>query len=358
MKIVNWILAALAAAGVIFCAVTAVSYYTFPAEDYARQISDLETETEQVKADTDALERQLAERAEEIKEDLSRAGDEGARVQEEIARLDGEIASRRETAAALQERVDMLDNIYENTLALREEYAGKIRQLEEKIVAGESDAKICYWTFDDGPTYVTNSFLEAAAQYGAYVTFFTSREANSSDYDDTEETERGILRAEAMGGHSIQNHTYSHQYEIYGNVYGKGIDSFREMVEQQDQWVYDSTGFKPGIFRFPGGSAWAFAKLPKEEMLAVLDELGYVWVDWSCDIFDNSVANPDGYTAYNTAMYEIRTMNIAMILSHDWNAATLFAFQRAVPQLQEQGYLFLPLFPESWCIGNTKILFS
>ena len=55
-----------------------------------------------------------------------------------------------------------------------------------------------------------------------------------------------------MGGHSIQNHTNSHQYSmIAGNLYTKGIDSFREQVELQDKWVTECTGIKPEVFRFP-----------------------------------------------------------------------------------------------------------
>ena len=58
--------------------------------------------------------------------------------------------------------------------------AKSIRQLEEKVKAGETDVRICYWTCDDGPTYSTQEFLNAAREMGVYLTFFTSREANAS----------------------------------------------------------------------------------------------------------------------------------------------------------------------------------
>jgi len=358
MKVINIILLVLAVAGVVFCGVMGVQYMNFPAEAYAQELAAIRAETVQTQERTRQLEADLAQREAELADDLNKAGADGAALAGELARLE---AKKQETADALAEaqaRVDKMANIYENTLALRDEYAGKIRQLEDMINAGETDVKICYWTFDDGPSYHTQEVLDICRQYGAYVTFFTSREANSSARDDDPEVERGLLRGAAMGGHSVQNHTNSHQYAQYGNVYGKGLDSFREQVEIQDQWIYECTGIKADIFRFPGGSAWAFAHLSKDGMLSALEELGYVWVDWSCDIFDNSHANPDVATEVGNALYEIRTLKIAMILSHDWNGNTIAAFQRVLPQLQKEGYIFLPLFSQSWTIGNTRILFS
>ena len=254
--------------------------------------------------------------------------------------------------------MDRSANIYEEMLALRKEYAKSIRQLEEKVKAGETDVRICYWTCDDGPTYSTQEFLNAAREMGVYLTFFTSREANASAYDDDPAVERDLLRQEAMGGHSIQNHTNSHQYSlIAGNHYTKGIESFREQVRLQDEWVTECTGIKPEIFRFPGGSAHAFRGIPQAELEEVLDELGYVWIDWSCDIFDNAKAEQTAAQETANAVYEIKSMDIAVILTHDWNRNTLEAFKQAVPQLQNMGYIFLPMFAESWTIGNTEIIF-
>ena len=126
----------------------------------------------------------------------------------------------------------------------------------------------------------------------------------------------------------------------------------------QDEWITENTGIKPDIFRFPGGSAHAFLKFSREELESVLSEMGYVWIDWSCDIYDNGKAGQTVYDEYVNSVYEIKTLKIAVMLSHDWNPNTLAAFQRAVPELQNAGYVFLPLFSRSWTIGNTTILFS
>ena len=51
------------------------------------------------------------------------------------------------------------------------------------------------------------------------------------------------------------------------------------------------------------------------------------------------------------ALTQIPEEPIAMILGHDWNTNTLVAMKTAIPELMDQGYVFLPLFPESVTMG-------
>ena len=362
MKAINWILAALAAAALAFCGWSWYQYTAFPADSYAMQVQELDSRTEEIKTSTQELEKELAEREAAVRANLAQAGADGAQA---AKRLEAAQKARDEKQAELdelREEAFFLQNIHENTMALRDEYAKKIRQLEDLIVAGESDAKICYWTLDDGPTYQTQMFLDVAAKYDAFLTFFTSREANlnSRQNDANIEMEKDLLRKEAMAGHSSQNHTNSHQYGEYGNLYGRDLASFREQVEIQEKWITEVTGFRPDIFRFPGGSAWAFARIPKEETVAMLKEMGYYWVDWSCNTYDAGPQEqwPDAYSEANYSVTQITSMPIAMILSHDCYLHTLGAIERAIPILQEKGYLFLPLFSESWTMENTTIIYT
>ena len=206
---------------------------------------------------------------------------------------------------------------------------------------------------------MTSAILDFCEENGVYVTFFTSREANETGQGDVDEP--ALLRRETMLGNSVQNHTNSHQYSrIAGNLYTQGIDSFREQVRLQDEWILENTGFKPDIFRFPGGSAWAYNLIPKEELLGALDALGYKHVDWACDVMDNLHSNPDAGIVYTRATWQIKQIDppIAIILSHDWNINTYYGFMRAVPAIRDMGYIFLPLFSQSWAIDNTVIRFS
>ncbi|MBR6113894.1 MAG: polysaccharide deacetylase family protein [Oscillospiraceae bacterium] len=355
LKIINAVLLLLAGLGLAACAFAGYRYYTFSPGTYDDQIAALHEEAARIRTETEALQQELALEDEQMRSDLHQAGEEGAAAADALSTAKAENESLTETHTALVERVDFIKNIHENAQTFREEYARKIRQLEDMIVAGESGAKICYWSFDDGPGSYTAAVLDFCEQNGIYVTFFTSREANDTGRGDVDEPE--LLRREIMGGHSIQNHSNSHQYSmIAGNMYTKGIDSFREQVRLQDEWVYENTGFKPGIFRFPGGSAHAFSgPLSKDQMVSVLTELGYVWIDWDCDMADNAKANPDAGTVYSRAMYQVRKIDppIAVVLSHDNYYSTYAGFMRAVPALQAEGYIFLPLFPESYAIGHS-----
>ena len=88
-------------------------------------------------------------------------------------------------------------------------------------------------------------------------------------------------------------------------------------------------------------------------------EAGYEWIEWSCDVFDNGVAGKTADEIQSMAVWQVKQLDIAVLLSHDWNANTLIAFPGAVKQLQDAGYVFLPLYPESVTMGeNTKIKFS
>jgi peptidoglycan/xylan/chitin deacetylase (PgdA/CDA1 family) len=131
-------------------------------------------------------------------------------------------------------------------------------------------------------------------------------------------------------------------------------------VKQQDDWVFENTGFHTEIFRFPGGSAWAtHESLSTAACIEVLKDLGLEWIDWSCNIYDAGT-EPSGYEGgARVAVSQIKTMDIAVMLSHDWNLGTVYALKIAVPKLQEMGYEFLPLFPQSLTMGeNTQIIFK
>ena len=359
MAAVNAVLLLLTGIALALCGWAGYRYVSFSPETYDSRVAELTAETDRVREDIRALEESLEEENERLRSDLALSGEEGKRAAEELSAAKAENETLLEENAALKERAEFLSDIRNNTTALREEYAGKIRRLEDKIIAGESDVKICYWSFDDGPGLMTNAILDFCEENGVYVTFFTSREANETGQGDVDEP--ALLRRETMLGNSVQNHTNSHQYSrIAGNLYTQGIDSFREQVRLQDEWILENTGFKPDIFRFPGGSAWAYNLIPKEELLGALDALGYKHVDWACDVMDNLHSNPDAGIVYTRATWQIKQIDppIAIILSHDWNINTYYGFMRAVPAIRDMGYIFLPLFSQSWAIDNTVIRFS
>lgn len=252
----------------------------------------------------------------------------------------------------LQTRLDEINNAdaviarkQESIAALRTEYGTAIRALEDKILAGESEYKICYLTFDDGPSYYTDRFLTKLDELDVYATFFTiGKQMSSKDYDKRD----ALLRWQATSGHAIQNHTYTH-------AIGKGlydsVDSFITAVKQQDETVFNATGMHTDVVRFPAGSY--YCKYRKDS-IAALKELGYGWIDWSANAYDSgNTAHLAPKTAVNV-IWQVRQEQISVVLMHDWRLSTLDALEKIVTTLQAENYLFLPLFKESSTVGTVR----
>lgn len=349
-RVINVILGLAAAAAMAFCGYMYYATTRFPISEYETQFAELKTEIAKTEKSTLEAKQETDARMDYLREDLSHLGTEGEKIAASLETLQSEAGEKQLRLETLRAEIERDENMPESVSAMRREYALKIRELEEKIQAGESKVKICYWTLDDGPTYITHNFLEALDEMdNVHVTFFTANQANDSP-DEVE-----MLRQEMTSGHSVQNHSYGHVTDGNGVVY-INLDSFREQVQKQDDWLYEATGFRPGIFRFPGGY-FSWGQYHLKDAVDVLDEMGYQWVDWNCNLYDAGATEnlPSSALELSRAITQISAKDIAIILGHDWNMNTLVAMKSAIPQLQERGYVFLPLFPESVTMGEATV---
>ena len=345
-RIINSIFFAAALIASAFCGYMMYSVKNYPSAEHEAQLAEIRTMTEQTKADAAEALKEGEARLALMREDVRNLGDEGVELADRKEELESDVEVKRAKAKELEALVALAEDMPGSVEKARKEYADKIRELEEKIQNGETDVRICYWTLDDGPTYITENFLNALDELGdhVHVTFFTANLANDSP------NEEEMLRREMTSGHSIQNHSFAHVTDAGGSVY-RSVDSFKEQIQLQDDWLFEVTGFHPGIFRFPGGSAWGRSLLP--DAVEAIEELGYQWVDWNCNLYDAGAPEnlPTSGLEITRALTQIPEEPIAMILGHDWNANTLVAMETAIPELMEQGYVFLPLFPESVTMG-------
>ena len=224
----------------------------------------------------------------------------------------------------------------ETILAVREEYGEKIRTLEEMIMAGETDVKICYLTYDDGPNNLTAAILDKLEEYNIYATFFTIGANSALGQEEN-------LRREMMAGHTIANHSYNHAYDwgLYSS-----LDAFSEQVLLQDEFVYNATGFHTEIFRFPSGSSYCGFL---GAATAWLEENGFQWIDWNASAWDSGVHSFDvgGNIITSNILYTIEGLDIAVVLCHDFNYSTYSGMDNFLPKLIDRGYIFLPLHYES-----------
>lgn len=263
-----------------------------------------------------------------------------------LADLKAVITSRDEIQAqidASEAKLDGLANIEQRIADLRVEYGTVIRQFEEMIMAGESDYRICYLTFDDGPTYHTERFLDELDRLEVKATFFTIgigvSEANFNLRD-------ANLRREALSGHAIANHTYTHAFN--GSLYASA-ENVLDAVERQDEVVFNATGMHTDVVRFPAGS---YYNPYRTSSIALLEENGYAWIDWLGNSYDSGTAKRSSGTIAYTVISQARTVDIYVVLMHDFNLNTLGALDKIVTTLRDENYVFLPLFKESVTMGD------
>ncbi len=195
--------------------------------------------------------------------------------------------------------------------------------------------KKCYLTFDDGPSPITPLILDVLKQYKVKATFFVKGQ-NAAVYPDT-------LRKIHENGHSIGNHTYSHDYNT---VYGETKVSFQKEVTACRDAIDKALGkkYKNLLFRFPGGYTSLTNEATKTLYRDALRELGYKYIDWSC-------LTGDSNTEYPTEQYLMDTLNFTIsntktgdivVLMHDAATKQITAdtLPKVIEYIYEQGYTF------------------
>ena len=184
-----------------------------------------------------------------------------------------------------------------------------------------------YLTFDDGPSENTDAILDILDYYGVKATFFVIY------HKDMEDKYKAIVNA----GHTIALHSYTHDYS---KVYA-GESSFFDEMNRIGDYIYQQTGVRTKLMRFPGGSSNTVSRKYSKELMEVLKksvkERGYVYQDWNVDSCDAEKAN----TAPQRLLYNVRTSlgdkKTAVILMHDSGSNTATTVQ-ALPEIIEFFY--------------------
>ena len=240
--------------------------------------------------------------------------------------------------------ITSVEDIDQNIESTKNKYFQNIKALEDDILAGKSDKKIAYLTFDDGPYYNTYKVLDILDQYHVKATFFTISMNGEYCFDNKSANCFSLYKEYVKRGHTIANHTYTHA--IRGGLYSSA-DSFMDAVARQEEHIKNQTGgYVTNIVRFPGGSSQA--KDLKNPIADRLRERGYGWVDWTAEDGDGmGVASWD--EGWNKLASSIND-KIEVILFHDYNRITTEILPSAITYLQENGYQIYPLFYDSHMI--------
>lgn len=265
----------------------------------------------------------------------------------EISEIKISLNDKKQESNSLQTKINELKDIDNQTSTLKQEVFDLAKDLEQKIKNNESDKKIAYLTFDDGPYYLTYKYLEVLKKYDVKATFFTIGSNGQKCYDNKSKNCYEVFKALADGGHTIANHTYHH---LLNNRYVyKSANNYITSLKKQENIIKEQTGgYITNITRFPGGSSTA-GRL-KNSIIEKLRENNYGWVDWTAQDGDG------GYlTNKTTAMKNLKNSineDIEVILFHDYNKITLSILPEAIEYLESKGYILLPLFYESVMINK------
>lgn len=272
-------------------------------------------------------------------------------INEEYKEKNSVLEEKEKELNTIIDRIKQYDNLDEKIVNERKNYFATIKKLEDKIIAGQSDKKIAYLTFDDGPYYNTHKIFDILDKYDIKATFFLTNINGENCFDKKSENCYSLYKEYAKRGHTIANHTFTHA--IFKGLYSSP-SSFIDAVNKQHEHIKEQTGgYITNILRFPGGIPTAKAKLGANGFNTVVEELrkmGYGYVDWTAE-------NGDGKDIQNkqqawSMLKSYLNDNIEVILLHDYNSITTSMLPELIEYLRDKGYIMLPLFYESNMINK------
>ena len=166
------------------------------------------------------------------------------------------------------------------------------------------DKKV-YLTFDDGPTMHTDDILDILAQYNVKATFFVI----GHEDDVSKERYKRIVNE----GHVLAIHSYSHKYQ---DIY-KSIENFDKDFTKLWNLLYDTTGYTPTLYRFPGGSLGFLGRSKMKEYVRYLDEKGMTYYDWNVVNGDAEGKNYTEEQMIDNVLNGVARKKTSIVLMHD-----------------------------------------
>ncbi len=190
--------------------------------------------------------------------------------------------------------------------------------------------KVIYLTFDDGPGAYTDQLLDILAKYGVKATFFVIDTGNYS-----------AMKRIVNEGHSIGIHSVTHDYrQIYASM-----DAYFGDLYAMQQIIYEQTGVRTTLMRFPGGSSNTVSRFNKgvmSRLTRAVEYAGFQYFDWNVDSDDAGGAST-WKEVYDNVTDGVSNRRISVVLQHDIKPATIDAIERIIQWGLKNGYTFLPL---------------
>lgn len=227
-----------------------------------------------------------------------------------------------------EEMQEEASGVYETT-KVEESVRDTETKAEEpaKINPVRSSGKKVYLTFDDGPSSNTDQILDILKDYDVKATFFVVGK--------TDERSVKAYQRIVEEGHTLAMHSYSHKYdEIY-----ESKEAFARDLNSLQEYLYETTGVWPRIYRFPGGSSNTVSKVDMQELIEYLTDIGITYFDWNVASGDAVSRTLPAETIVNNCLSGIEKQKESVILMHDASnkGTTIEALPRIIEAIQEQG---------------------
>ena len=220
---------------------------------------------------------------------------------------------------------------FENEVIVTRTVIVKALRQPDVVSPGE---KTIYLTFDDGPGPYTQELLDVLDKYNVKVTFFVVDTGYSS-----------LIAKEAAAGHSIGVHSASHEYNTIYSGESAFFDDFNEMQDL----IYELTGTRTTLLRFPGGSSNTVSDFNPGIMTRLtqaVTDMGYQYFDWNVSSGDAGETTNTEKVIQNV-IAGVQQHSSSIVLQHDIKGFSVAAVEKIIVWGLANGYTFLPLSPDS-----------
>ncbi len=185
-----------------------------------------------------------------------------------------------------------------------------------------------YLTFDDGPSVNTHSVLYYLDKYDIKATFFVVPQRTDNCY--------ALMKQIVDSGHSIGVHSATHEYDtIYASVEAYLADFYEAW-----QMIYEATGVKTEIFRFPGGSKNDHNGATRDAIIEEMTRRGFRFYDWNVD--SNDAGDATWTEMFTSVPSDIAQNYRSVVLFHDSRQRenTVYVLEDIIKKLVNDGYKF------------------
>ncbi len=204
--------------------------------------------------------------------------------------------------------------------------------------------KKVYLTFDDGPSNYTDDILDILAEYNVKATFFVIGK--------TDDFSKEMYKRIVEEGHTLGMHSYSHKYDY---IYNSLEDFDKDFTKLRDL-LYDTTGYLPTLYRFPGGSCNNVSNVDISSLIKYLNDKSVTYFDWNVDNGDATGKNLTQKTLYDNVIDGVEKHTTSVVLMHDTDRKvnTVKVLKRVLRTLTEEGASVLPISEDTTPVQQVK----